>query len=434
MAGPRGEVAVVGAGLIGLFSAHYLLDRGYAVTLLERGDPGGGASRVNGGWVCPARSDPLPSYPVVRDGLRSLVPGAGGGFFLAPAAIPRVAGFLSRFVRSSTPARFERSWDELDGLNARTVELVDELVTAGLIGGLADEGFLMLHPTREEAEATRAALVTVARRGFCPAPEPVLGRSALLELEAGLGPAAQWGFLHRGDRWLDPSRLVDALIRSVVQRGARIVTDAAVSAVRAGRSGVTMVTARGDVEAGHAVIAAGAWSELLLRPLGVQGHVTPGKGYSFTVSPAAPPTHVLRLGSTHVGITPLGQYARVVGMVELDGTHERFRAGRVAAMKRAAAPYLSGVDWGASTDERVAPRPLTPDGKPLIGCVPGAERIVVATGHNMLGLTLGAATGTLVTELVDRGPAAAVAAFDPMRFTRGKGQPRVSTTDEAVTA
>lgn len=434
MAGPRGEVAVVGAGLIGLFSAHYLLDRGYAVTLLERGDPGGGASRVNGGWVCPARSDPLPSYPVVRDGLRSLLPGTGGGFFLAPAAVPRVAAFLTRFVRSASAARFERSWDELDGLNARTVELVDELVTAELIGGLGDEGFLMLHPTREEAEATRAALVTVARRGFCPAPEPVLGRSALLELEAGLGPAAQWGFLHRGDRWLDPSRLVDALIRSVVERGARIVTDAAVSAVRAGRSGVTVVTARGDVEAGHAVIAAGAWSELLLQPLGVQGHVTPGKGYSFSVRPAAPPTHVLRLGQTHVGVTPLGQHARVVGMVELDGTHERFNPARVAAMKRAAAPYLSGVDWGASTEERVAPRPLTPDGKPLIGCVPGAERVVVATGHNMLGLTLGAATGRLVTDLVERGPAAAVAAFDPMRFTQRHGLRQVSATNRAATA
>lgn len=418
MAVPRGEVAVVGAGLIGLFSAHYLLERGYAVTLLERGDPGGGASRVNGGWVCPARSDPLPSHPVVRDGLRSIVSRSNAGFFLAPSALPRVAGFLTRFVLSAGKARFDHSWDELDTLNTRTAPLVDELVAAGVIGRLSDEGFLMLHPTRAEAGASRDSLVAVSRRGLCPAPEPVMGREALLELEPGLGSAAQWGFLHRGDRWLDPSRLVDALVTSVVARGARILSEAPVSSVRPERTGVTVVTGRGDIAASHAVVAAGAWSEHLLRSLGVRGHVTPGKGYSFTIHPDLAPTHVLRLGQTHVGVTPLGRTARLVGMVELDGNATAFHPGRVEQMKRQAAPYLDGVDWDACTDERVAPRPLTPDGKPLIGALPGADRVIVATGHNMLGLSLGPATGTLVADLVERGPAAAVPAFDPMRFSR----------------
>jgi D-amino-acid dehydrogenase len=65
---------------------------------------------------------------------------------------------------------------------------------------------------------------------------------------------------------------------------------------------------------------------------------------------------------------------------------------------------------------------MTPDGKPLIGPVPGSERVVVATGHNMLGLSLAAATGTLVADLVGRGPAAGPPAFDPSRFhLRRKG-------------
>jgi D-amino-acid dehydrogenase len=114
----------------------------------------------------------------------------------------------------------------------------------------------------------------------------------------------------------------------------------------------------------------------------------------------------------------MAERARVVGMVEFDGTRDGVRPERIALMKRRAAPYLAGIDWHASTDERVGPRPMTPDGKPLIGCVPGSERVVVATGHNMLGLTLGAATGTLVADLVACGPAASVPAFHPMRFSR----------------
>lgn len=415
---PAGEVAVVGGGLIGLFSAHRLLERGYTVTVLEAGSGlGGGAARVNGGWVCPARSDPLPSWGVVRDGMRSLTSPGSGSFLLSARALPRVAGYLARFLTSSGGRRFRRSWDELDLLNRRTAGLVDELVAAGVIDDLQDEGFLMLHSTRAEAEASWASLLAVSRRGLCPAPEPILERRALLELEPGLGDAARYGFVHRGDRWLDPSRLVDHLGESLRSRGVRVLEDTPVLAVRQRGEQVELATRSGVIEAGHAVIAAGAWAEQLLRPLGIRGYVTPGKGYSFTIRPEHPPTHVLRLGETHVGVTPMGGRTRVVGMVELDGTPDGLRAGRIDVMKRKAAPFLAGVDWDASTDERVGPRPMTPDGKPLIGCAPGAERVVVATGHNMLGLSLAAPTAALVADLVERGSAAAVPAFDPTRFT-----------------
>jgi D-amino-acid dehydrogenase len=419
----EGPVAVVGAGLIGLFSAHYLLEQGHRVTLFDRdGQAGGGASRVNAGWVCPARSDPLPSWEVVGDGLRSLMSPGGGSFMLSPTALPGVVGYLTRFLRRSTTSSHARAWDELDTLSSRTAGLFDELVGRGIIGGLQDQGFLMLHPSRQEAEASRAALVAVSARGLSPAPGPLLGRGALLELEPGLGTAAQWGFLHRGDRWLDPSRLVDALTGSLVARGATLVTGAPVAAVRQVGDRVELDTPAGTVDAAHAVVAAGAWSEKLLRQLGLRGFVIPGKGYSFTAHPDRPLTHILRLGGTHVGVTPLGETARVVGMMEIDGTFDLFNRDRIDYMKRKAAPYLSGVDWQACTDERVAPRPMTPDGKPLIGPVPGSERVVVATGHNMLGLSLAAATGTLVADLVGRGPAAGPPAFDPSRFhLRRKG-------------
>lgn len=419
----EGPVAVAGAGLIGLFSAHYLLEQGHRVTLFDRdGRSGGGASRVNAGWVCPARSDPLPSWDVVGDGLRSLVSPQGGSFILSPTAFPRVLGYLMRFLRRSTASSHARAWDELDTLSSQTAGLFDELVSRGIIRDLQDEGFLMLHSSRQEAEASRAALVAVSSRGLSPAPGPLLRRGALLELEPGLGTAAQWGFLHSGDRWLDPSRLVDALTDSLVARGATLVTGAPVASVRQVGDRVELDTAAGTVDAAHAVIAAGAWSETLLRQMGLRGFVTPGKGYSFTAYPDHPPKHTLRLGGTHVGVTPLGETARLVGMMEIDGTFDLFNRDRIDYIKRKAAPYLSGIDWQACTDERVAPRPMTPDGKPLIGSVPGSERVIVATGHNMLGLSLAAATGTLVADLVRLGPAAGPPAFDPSRFhQRRKG-------------
>jgi len=104
----------------------------------------------------------------------------------------------------------------------------------------------------------------------------------------------------------------------------------------------------------------------------------------------------------------------------MDGTFAVLRPDRIEHMKREAAPYLSGIDWDAHTDQHVAPRPMTPDGKPLIGPVPGSERVIVATGHNMLGLSLGAATGAIVADLIEHGPVAAPVAFDPTRFSPRK--------------
>src|SRR3954451_19218675 len=128
--------------------------------------------------------------------MRSLTPPGSGSFLLSARALPRVAGYLARFLASSGQGRFRRSWDELDLLNRRTAGLVDELVEAGIIEDLQDEGFLMLHPTREEAEASRESLRAVSRRALCPAPEPILQRQALLQPEPGRADAGPVRFLH----------------------------------------------------------------------------------------------------------------------------------------------------------------------------------------------------------------------------------------------
>ncbi len=126
----------------------------------------------------------------------------------------------------------------------------------------------MLHRTRAEAEASRASLLAVSRRGLCPAPDPIVDRQALLELEPGLGEASQFGFVHRGDRWLDPSRLVDRLGESLISRGVRVVTDTPVRAVRQRGTRVELATPSGVVEASHAVIAAGAGPSSCSGPSG----------------------------------------------------------------------------------------------------------------------------------------------------------------------
>jgi D-amino-acid dehydrogenase len=115
--------------------------------------------------------------------------------------------------------------------------------------------------------------------------------------------------------------------------------------------------------------------------------------------------------------TPIGGRLRIAGTMELDGSFDRMNRRRIEAMVSAAQPWFRGVDWARRTDEWVAPRPMTPDGLPLIGALPGHPRLFVASGHNMLGLTLAPSTGRVIADLVTFGETSVdIAPFSPARF------------------
>lgn len=126
----------------------------------------------------------------------------------------------------------------------------------------------------------------------------------------------------------------------------------------------------------------------------------PGKGYSFSVDFADPPSRLIKLEQARVAITPMNGRVRIAGTMEFDRDHDRLNNSRIEAIVRAAHPYLRGVDWTTRRQEWVGARPMTPDGLPLIGPLPGTRSIHLATGHNMLGLTLGPATGALITDMI----------------------------------
>lgn len=414
------DIIIVGGGLIGLFCAHYLVKDGHRVTVLERGAIGSGAARGNGGWVCPSRSKPMASPGMLREGVSAWVNPASP-LYIRPSHLPVIASYLMRFARNSTSARFQKSMDAIDGMNSQTHHLFDALEEEGVGVPLNGNGFLSVFETHEAARASHSASAETSERGLTPAPGEILGQSELLEIEPALGMAAKFGFRQHGDRWLDPSALVDKMIDSLTERGVNFVPGHTVFSIEESPRGVVVTTQGGVFEADTAVLAAGAWSNDLLRQLGFNGMVVPGKGYSFSVRPPVLPLHNIQFGLSHVAGTPIGDKLRIVGTVEFDGSYDTLNRSRLDIMKRGAAPFLGGVNWDTGvTDEWVAPRPMTPDGLPLIGSLPGSQRIIAATGHNMIGLTLGAATGVMVAGIVDNGNTQANRAFDPARFTRGR--------------
>jgi D-amino-acid dehydrogenase len=173
------------------------------------------------------------------------------------------------------------------------------------------------------------------------------------------------------------------------------------------------------------VVAAGAWTPRLLAPLRVPVPIEAGKGYSIDISPPPrphQPRRPLYLHETRVAITPLNGMVRLAGTMEFSGLNHEIRSERVAAIARSAGWALRGWPQPAplsGPDVRVwtGPRPMTPDGLPVIGWAPGYQNLAIASGHAMLGVTLAPPTGEAVATLVAEGRTPdEIAPFTPARF------------------
>jgi D-amino-acid dehydrogenase len=413
---PSPSVLVVGGGLVGLSCAFYLHRGGARVTVLERQKVGSGASRGNAGLVCPAMTEPLPGPGVMRNAVAGLFR-PDSPLYVHPTWAPRMAAFLLRFARHSTRRAFERGLDAMAPLSRTVFECYDDLAACGIEVGGGRDGYVIACASIESARRNHDQLVHMSELGIGSAPGPLLTGPELTEFEPSLAGGTATCFLLPDERWVDPSRVVDGLAAWLRGAGVQIIEEAGVRDVEASGQRVAIETAGRRFEADLGLVAGGIGSQMLCRRLGVSLGMQPGKGYSFSVFPESMPRRALHLPDGHVAVTPMNDRLRIAGTMEFDGTFDRFEPRRVQAMVAAARPYFSGIDWNRRSDEWVGPRPMTPDGLPMIGRVAGQSRMFVATGHNMLGVTLAPATGRVIADLMLRAEAPFdLSPFSPNRF------------------
>jgi D-amino-acid dehydrogenase len=252
-------------------------------------------------------------------------------------------------------------------------------------------------------------------------PDEVVAGDQAHQLDPALSPQVRAAYLVRGEGVLDPRRLVQSLGDVVRKAGGRIHEHVEVTGFRrtAGRI-VGVRTSLGDMACGAVVIAAGMWSHRLLRLLGHRLRMQAGKGYSFTVEPEVSPRHALYLGDHRIVSSPIATATRIAGTMELSGDNRNLDWRRIVAIARGSRHYLGR--WFDDEDDLprlirdpwVGGRPLLPDGLPVIDRLPGHDNAFVATGHGMLGVTLGPATGSGLADYLRSGQRPAVLA--PFRF------------------
>lgn len=399
-AAPR--TVVLGGGIIGTATAYYLARAGHRVSVIERRSGVGlETSFANGGLVTPSMADPW-SAPGVPGKLVKWIGREDAPLLLRLRAVPGMALWGLRFLANCRSSRWRANAEAVYPLALFSRDALDELVAeTGIAHDRSTVGTVRLY--RDEAALAGTAQWSRLYRDL-GLPFRVLDRAGCLALEPalkGAGAPIAGGIHVADDRSGDAYKFTEGLARLAAGVDFRFGTTIRGFATEGDRI-AAVETDRGRVEGDRFVLALGSYGPALMRALGLKIPICPVKGYSATLDVAGwngGPRVPIIDDHRKTGIIPMGERLRLAGTVEFAGfdtePNERRGGLLVEALKElfpdcppAVPQYWSGL------------RPMTPDGRPIIG--PTRWRnLYLNTGHGSLGWTLACGSARLVAAMLD---------------------------------
>jgi len=393
------KVVIIGGGIIGAATAYYLKQKGWSVTIIDKGRFGYGASHGNCGLIVPDHILPLNS-------IDNLIKGIGWVFkkdaplFIKPRIDPALVKWLMKFALHCNQNDILISAKGRAALMQRAIELYQALIVEEALDcDWTVKGALHIFKSKKEFEKYGSCDALKKEFGIRETP---LDRKLLLKQEPAVMDNVAGAWVSRHTAHLRPDGLMKELKRVLIRKGIEIIEQTEVTGFQSkNNKAVAAVTGEENFPADEFVVTTGAWAPLLNNVLGCRLPIQPGKGYSVTMqrsqnSPSIP----CFFQETGVVITPWQSDIRLGGTMEFAGYDESLNRLRLDALIHAAQSYLRNMKFSGIQDEWYGWRPMTCDGLPIIDRSPRLENVMIAAGHNMLGLTMAPGTGKLVSEIL----------------------------------
>ena len=397
------RAVIIGGGIIGGCTAYYLSRKGWDVTLVEKDQFGRGASWGNCGLIVSTHLLPLNTPANLKTGLKWMFK-KNAPLYIRPSMDIQRLSWLLRFAGNCHPGAIRQSTFGMAALLQPAVSLYEELIELeGISCDWDRQGALHLFETERDLRDF-AAVDEVARRFGLGA--QMLDTKALLEMEPALDNRLAGGWFDPFVAQIRPDRFMTALKHVLQRHGVHVIENCRFDSFHSeSKRAVSAVTSKGIIDGDTFVVAAGAWTPRLNRVLGVRIPIQPGKGYSVTFPNADfLPTKPCFFENVRVVATRWNSGFRLGGTMEFSGYDEHLNRRRIGALSTSASEYLRGFNTTEVEEEWYGWRPMTTDGLPVIDRPPGFDNVMIAAGHNMLGLTLGPVTGKLVAELLSGDP------------------------------
>ena len=386
---------MIGAGIVGTCIAYLLAKRGAQVALIDRDEPGHGASFGNSGAISPGSVAPL-AMPGVAKSVPGMLLDRKSPLFLPLTYLPRATPWLMKFVASSSPARVAQSGVKLAALHAGAIEAHQAMTQeVGVPELFLRRGHLHLYPDEKALAKDDGGWRMRREHGFA---FERLDREGIIALEPGVGERYRIGIFMADHATIrNPFRYVQAIARAFAARGGTILrAEVAKLSPQAAGWRVDMSTATQHYD--QVVVAGGAWSKFLLDPLGIHLAIESQRGYHVQFEGAAAAvSRTVILADRKVFITPMEEGLRVGGTVEIAGLERAPDARRAAVLTRIVRETFRGLE-GIAAKEWMGHRPCMPDSVPVVGAAPDRRGLWLAVGHGHLGLTDSINTGRSISD------------------------------------
>jgi D-amino-acid dehydrogenase len=417
MTGKR--VIIIGGGVIGLCTAWFALHRGHQVIVIDRrAQTFPGCSYGNAGMITPSHFIPLAAPGVVKTALRWMF-NPESPFYLQPRFDLDLLSWGWKFNRAANAKRVERAAPLLLDLNLRSRDMFTELAKEwGDDFGLVERGLLIVNATEHGVEDERRTAEFAQRLGL---KAEILSADEVKKMEPGVTMSIAGGAYYPDDAIFAPGRFMENLIARVAAAGAELRWDTELRGFANDGAKVRAVrTSRGEIAGDEFVVAGGSWSPAIVRDLDLKIPIQAGKGYSMTLpKPRQKPSRGMILAEARVAVTPIGETLRFGGTMEIAGMSEAIREARVRGIIKSVTRYFPEFveDDFRGVEPWSGLRPCSPDGLPYIGRFSRFPNLIAATGHAMMGMSLGPITGKLASEIISEAtPSIDVTLLSPDRY------------------
>ncbi|TRW96730.1 FAD-dependent oxidoreductase [Paracoccus sp. M683] len=392
------EILVLGAGIVGVCAGLALQERGHAVSLIDRDQPGHATSFGNAGIIQSEAVEPY-AMPLARRDLLAIAAGRSNDVRWCWRALLEQGKALAAYARHSRPTAHTRAIATYRRLIPQACTAHAPLIrAAGAEDLIRRQGYLELYRSTQALDGVQTmAMRFRAEYGVGVA---LLDGAALRRAEPAIR-ADLPGALHWADCWTvtDPAALTLRYADLFVRRGGQLLRGDAAALDRAGSGWRLSLTDGESVQAEHVVIALGPWSPAVLARFGLSVPMVLKRGYHRHYTATAAPDHVLVDAENGIVLAPMRAGLRICTGADLaarpDADPPQLRRGEAAATQLLGplSPAEPGI-WSGR-------RPCMPDMLPVIGAVPGQPGLWANFGHGHHGLTLAAVSGGILADMVE---------------------------------
>lgn len=399
--GKNKSVIVVGGGIVGLSTAYFLQKAGHQVTVLDKSDMNSGASFVNAGYLTPSHIVSLASPGMITQGLKYMF-NSSSPFYMKPRLDLDFIRWAWLFKKSATQTKVERSMSVIRDINLLSRELYEGIQASGDLGDfqIGDQGLMMVYQTEKARDHEMEVVEKAAKMGLVG---KHLSKSDLKKIEPHVDFNAEGAILWECDRHTTPPLIMKRMVEYLEKSGVDIHKNEGVTDVSLSDGKVTGITTpKASYKADEVVFAAGSWTSELSKKLSLKLPLQAGKGYRINVEEPTNITMPAILMEKKIAVTPMEGFTRFAGTMEFSGINHTIRKERVEAIAKGVEGYYNGfqIPEKAKNNAKCGLRPVSPDGLPYIGRPKNMQNLTIATGHAMMGWSMGPATGKLVTELI----------------------------------